>query len=217
MENATEYTLKLECRLEKLPAVYLPTEAELATVGEFFTCFSCLERLPISKFAGNLSNEHICRRCRPYLDDWAVGLMRKFDNRQKASHSGKVRLGRPGDAIPEDWELTDEGWVKTIPAPKPVFHKYERARVSFRKEWAVEDLRNAWGRWDTARLAGWIGINPPKDAFKPAPVIPSSVSWDAHILDVVKSSFAERRKQFEEKEWIWVIPLLIADRQHMGQ
>ena len=55
---------------------------ELALIPDQFRCYICYEHYLKKDFGGCLLNQRICRHCYPWVDEWDVGIMIRFDLRR---------------------------------------------------------------------------------------------------------------------------------------
>ena len=59
------------------------TETQMNTVPDEFRCFACLEIVKKEEIGGIELGQRLCKECWPYLDEWWVGTMIKFDINRK--------------------------------------------------------------------------------------------------------------------------------------
>lgn len=57
------------------------TEKELATVPDTFRCYVCGSLLRKRDFGGYLVKQRICQSCYPWMDEWAIGRLIRWDER----------------------------------------------------------------------------------------------------------------------------------------
>jgi len=75
-------TFRIEVGWYHEPVIPHPTEQEIAECPASFRCYSCLDRKGRKRhFGGTILGKRICRTCFPYVDEWAVGAMIRFDIR----------------------------------------------------------------------------------------------------------------------------------------
>ena len=133
-----------------------PSPELLEACPEQFTCFVCLEKHPNFELGGQLSGEWVCRLCFPYMDDWSVGCLRKFDDRRLMFHGHPRQRSRPGSITDEDMEWWDEeGWLDS--------YTKEQLKLSPAKLAAIENLRRLHRLWLIAKRKGFPGYHPPED------------------------------------------------------
>lgn len=78
--RVTEITVSVEWYHP--PRVPNPTEDEKRECPASFRCYACLERKGKKRhFGGLVLDKRICRGCYPFVDEWDVGMMIKFDER----------------------------------------------------------------------------------------------------------------------------------------
>jgi hypothetical protein len=81
----------IECLIR--PIVQRPlqvmTEEQMNTIPEQFRCFSCLDMKDKEEIGGIELGQRLCNQCYPYLDEWWVGTIIKFDLKRKFHVEGE--------------------------------------------------------------------------------------------------------------------------------
>ena len=120
-----------------------PSEAERHRCPEVFRCYCCLRRFSRSYFGGTIRGQRLCRACFPYLDEWLVGTMVKFDNRHRFAEFGAPGLGKYKPRRPAPEPIPDElmklwwEWYGRELTPE----EYEALIRARGMEWLMEIIR----------------------------------------------------------------------------
>jgi hypothetical protein len=59
------------------------TEAQVNAIPDLFRCYSCQDVFPKTDIGGIELDQRICKYCYPFLDEWTVGTIIKFDIQRK--------------------------------------------------------------------------------------------------------------------------------------
>jgi hypothetical protein len=59
------------------------TETQLNALPDQFRCYSCQDMFPKEDIGGIELDQRLCKYCYPYLDDWWVGTIIKFDTQRR--------------------------------------------------------------------------------------------------------------------------------------
>jgi len=58
------------------------TEAQINALPDQFTCYSCQKQVKKRDIGGIELGQRLCKDCYPYLDEWWVGTIIRFDLRR---------------------------------------------------------------------------------------------------------------------------------------
>ena len=65
------------------------TEAQMNAIPDQFRCYACLEMTKKEDIGGIELGQKLCKECYPYLDEWWVGTIIKFDLKRKFHVEGE--------------------------------------------------------------------------------------------------------------------------------